>query len=290
MNTIPPEIRDSIIGYLPLHGPHTNQGRAPFSTISRAWKDSIERRTFRSLRIKSTELDEFGSIFKGPNISRRAALKYLTVDFILPSPADGPGCCDVERIPNRVADSESFSSSVERLFTILSRLAKRCSQKFPMTLTFRAAYRWSRYEGPEIGHYLHCPYVPGQVQHSKRARRKARAKFGTFDLLSGVALPGLDDVSEFRFFRYVEFIYLEWAAISRILKYMPRLETLFLDGYDEYKFGRLRRIKERTGQLHVASTLQFCSGVNRSRNVRLPITRDLFAAPRYTISRPKIVQ
>jgi hypothetical protein len=64
MDSLPPEMLAQIIGIV-----RTDGNLARYSTISRAWKASIERLTFQRITITTDELDEFAVLFEGDNIS-----------------------------------------------------------------------------------------------------------------------------------------------------------------------------------------------------------------------------
>lgn len=98
---------------------------APYSTTSRAFKDSIERLTFRTLSITTDELDTFAAAFSEDGVSRGTGLTSVGITFILPDPSNGISCCDAGQIIDREADGAAFTASVVKLFTILADIDAR---------------------------------------------------------------------------------------------------------------------------------------------------------------------
>jgi hypothetical protein len=138
---------------------------AQYSPVSRAWKASIERLTFRELIIKTDELDAFASLFRWENISRRATLASPAIVFILPPPHNPADCCAVVRTPDRGADSAAFSVSVAKIFTILADLEALASETPPLSLKFHTAYRSSNFQEPSGSKAEPCMILDRQYQH-----------------------------------------------------------------------------------------------------------------------------
>ena len=86
-----------------------------YACISRQWQYAIERHTFHSLRIKSTELTYFTKIVVGHRQRFLTSLKY---DVILPSYTDS-ACARFEREPEQTANSEAFTATILALFKSL---------------------------------------------------------------------------------------------------------------------------------------------------------------------------
>lgn len=87
----------------------------PYACISRQWQYAIERRTFQSLRVKSTELTYFTKIVVG---HRRRFLTSLKYDVVLPSYTDS-ACARFERESEQAANSEAFTATIHALFKSL---------------------------------------------------------------------------------------------------------------------------------------------------------------------------
>jgi hypothetical protein len=85
MTTIPQEIVDNIIDQLALEdGTCTDDDIASYACISHHFQHSVERLTFKKLRVLSTELVEFRATFQGRNSHRRMILKELCMTIVLP--------------------------------------------------------------------------------------------------------------------------------------------------------------------------------------------------------------
>jgi hypothetical protein len=93
--------------------------RPRIASVSRKWQFAVEPFVFRDIRVKSTELDEFASVFSAAQSRRRSLLKELTADIILPmySAAD---CAVWESNQDRLVNDKVASEAVASLFSILS--------------------------------------------------------------------------------------------------------------------------------------------------------------------------
>ncbi|KAI9793666.1 MAG: hypothetical protein M1816_007561 [Peltula sp. TS41687] len=81
-------------------------------TFSREWQAVVEQRTFQSLVLKSTELDDFDRIVVG---HRRASLELLTFHVILPSYSDRARA-KFETTEDRLANNHAFTAALHGLF------------------------------------------------------------------------------------------------------------------------------------------------------------------------------
>lgn len=250
MDSIPPEIRENIIGH--ILGPYYGVKLAQYATISRAWQASVEQHTFRKIKITTDDLDPFEELFDGENIARRSYLAALDIVFILPSPPAGPGCCPMERKPNRGADSASFSASVAKLFLILLSLASRSIGRHPLSLTFAAAYRMSKFKEPDFNPYAICRRK--YDQHSREEIEEIVADFGHFGLIGEDNVPSLNDVVMLEFRPYEELRYLKHNWIPKLARRLPGLRQLVLGIEDRYSLGLLRRRTNRGGMKTISNS------------------------------------
>jgi hypothetical protein len=256
MDTIPPEILAHIFDYFPeeraaVKSAQTYNWRpelAQYSTVSRAWKASIERRIFKELAIATDELDTFAALFDGENISRREFMTSLDIVFILPPPHNPTGCCAVVRTPDRSADSAAFSASVIKLFTILADLAARAPESPPLSLTFFKAYRVSKSQEPR-GTTDKVPCMPpvGKHQHRRRRVLEAKAVHGQFELIREDSIPMVHGIGSFQFRVLHDLQDLRPTWIPAIVKRLPSLERLLIDSKVWYNAGRRRRHAQREG-------------------------------------------
>ncbi|KAF2824665.1 hypothetical protein CC86DRAFT_468004 [Ophiobolus disseminans] len=240
MDTLPPEIIAQIVEKFT-----EDQKLAPFSTISRVWKASVERLTFKSLSVATSDLDELASLFNGDNISRRAALTSLRITVILPNPGNAMGCCPVVRTIDRAADSTAFSEAVVKLFSILADLEARATAQPPLSLAFPEGVRPSRTKEPHGSTKVPCMPGYGNHQHSRREVRETKAKFGQFELLHETAIPTVYSVETLDFLGYHDLSDLKLTWISAIVPRLPKLRKLILWRTDEYGDGRRKRVALR---------------------------------------------
>jgi hypothetical protein len=261
MDTIPPEILAHIIDSLaeahdwsriPWQRCYHEAKFAQYAPISRAWKESIEQLTFQNLKIKTDEFDEFAALFSGGNISRRAHLASLSVDFILLSPPSG--CCPVEQIIDRDLDSIVFSTSVAKIFTILVDLAVRANEVRPISLDFCNAHRPS---GFRCGKYISWFY-PRSCGHTRQDVLEAKAVSGHFELVCENDIPVLDGVTSFELMDNRDLEDLKTSWIPTLVGRLASLETLLVRSSDVYEAGRHERIAQRTGIEFIHARCDHC--------------------------------
>jgi hypothetical protein len=214
---------------------------AQYATISRVWKDSIEKLTLQDLTIKTDEFDAFAALFSGENISRRANLTSLAFDFTLPSPPSE--CCPVRQTIDRNMDSMVFSTSVAKLFTILADLATRANDLPPMSLSFSGAHRLSGYR---CSKYISWSY-PRSCGHSRREMLEAKAVSRYFELICENDIPVVDGVTSFELLDNTDLEDLKPSWIATLVDRLPSLETLQVMTRDVYEAGRHERIAQREG-------------------------------------------
>ena len=106
MERLPQEIYDEI-GAL-LQDPHP-----ALATVSRRWQMAVERRTFRHITLKSTDLDRFEEIVRS---NRRQYVCTINYVIILPGYSDRG---QFERDDDRRANDKVFTSAIHRLFHLL---------------------------------------------------------------------------------------------------------------------------------------------------------------------------
>ena len=108
--SLPPEILARILSFLD----HSERLRCV--TVSRKWQLLIERNVFRSIELKSTDLQEFSGIFVG---HRRAFLAELSYDVILPG-YDDRQRVRFERKKDKQANNEALTEAIHGLFSVLA--------------------------------------------------------------------------------------------------------------------------------------------------------------------------
>lgn len=243
MNKLPSEILAHIIA----SGLDDDENLAHYSTISREWKASIERLTFRKLAISTDDLDKFVALFDGDDIARRTYLAKLLVNFVLPVPPNADGCCAVESPPDREADSAAFSSSIVKLFAILAALADRSVDKRPLSLSFNKGLRRTKSHELEISSGVPCWKIYGisRGKHSLRETREAEAMSGEIEFLHDTTIPTVRGVREFEYVGVGDLKDLKLTWIPSIVARLPDLVKLRLGTLDSYEYGRLKRMERK---------------------------------------------
>ncbi|KAI1176123.1 hypothetical protein F4777DRAFT_547870 [Nemania sp. FL0916] len=112
MDRLPQEIYYEIGAF--LKGPDFDL--PALATISRRWQAVIERQTFRTIYMKSTDLDSFQAIVQG---DRRQFVHTICFTVILPSHGLERQYCFERDNDRRVNDEEAFSVAMHDLFHIL---------------------------------------------------------------------------------------------------------------------------------------------------------------------------
>jgi hypothetical protein len=124
MDCLPLEIIANIALYLPKwledNGSATDAQLARPASLSRKWQFSVEPAVFREIKLKSTELDAFASVFSTSQSHRRRLLKSLVFNIVLPIYSDDD-CAMYETDWDRLANSKAASEAVTALFDVLSR-------------------------------------------------------------------------------------------------------------------------------------------------------------------------
>ncbi|KAH8598452.1 hypothetical protein B0O99DRAFT_699816 [Bisporella sp. PMI_857] len=120
------EVLDLILSHLPKNdddpslrfgfdAPQPSPSLLPlYATVCKSWTQNIERRTFKSIRLKSTELDEFSRLVKG---HRAAALSSLKYEVILPTYSEH-ACAKFETKKDQERNDAVFADVINDLFKI----------------------------------------------------------------------------------------------------------------------------------------------------------------------------
>ena len=86
-----------------------------YATISQSWQYAIESSTFRSIAIKSTEIDDFSRIMVN---HRRKLLRSLNLNVILPTYTD-KACAKFETEMDKQTNNQVFSKAIKDLLAVL---------------------------------------------------------------------------------------------------------------------------------------------------------------------------
>ncbi|TFK64038.1 hypothetical protein BDN72DRAFT_963517 [Pluteus cervinus] len=109
MDKLSTELLHDIISYLDV------VEISRYVTISRRIQAVIEPFVFRSVKVKSTELDEFDRILVG---QRRNAIQVLKYDVVLPTYSD-TACAKFETKKDQDENTQAFSEAIHGIFKVL---------------------------------------------------------------------------------------------------------------------------------------------------------------------------
>lgn len=125
MDTLPQELVTHIASFLEREEPdldyYANQKAvyklSPYAMLSRKWQLAIESRTFRCLRLQSTELPSFNHCFtQQPH--RRHLLSVLRYEVVLPNYTDN-GCAKFETKEDMQRNDQAFTHAIHALLRFL---------------------------------------------------------------------------------------------------------------------------------------------------------------------------
>ncbi|KAL2257041.1 hypothetical protein VTK26DRAFT_749 [Humicola hyalothermophila] len=128
MDKLPLEILVKIAGYLPESVPDSQAGgrggisriRPVLASLSRKWQLAVEPLNFKSLFLKSTEIDKFASVFSASQPHRRSSLRYLELRIDLPPCSKADDVFTFESDQERLANNAAATAAVSALFNILA--------------------------------------------------------------------------------------------------------------------------------------------------------------------------
>lgn len=86
-----------------------------YATLSRSWQHAIERRTFRQIVVKSTEIEDFSRIVVN---HRRKLLRRLELNVILPTYTD-KACAKFETEKDKQSNNQVFTKAIKDLLALL---------------------------------------------------------------------------------------------------------------------------------------------------------------------------
>lgn len=125
MDSLTTELLSMVVGHLydksppplflnPLEPPASRLTKIPYACVSRKWQDMVEAYNFVSMKLKSTELDTFASIYSG--LRRRSILRRLEYSVTLPTYGDSRH--------DHAANLTAFRAAVRSLFVLLTEWDK----------------------------------------------------------------------------------------------------------------------------------------------------------------------
>jgi hypothetical protein len=241
MNDLPSPLLVDIISLLDP----SEQPLSSYCTVSKQVQFAVERRTFRYIRLKSTDLKRFEEIFWDYN--RREALAQIDYNVILPSYSD-KRCASYERAKDKDLNNEAFTEAVHALFRIL--------------------HSWEQETGAKRSNWLRgCPiklklavYSPTDRPYRSEDNKQAREKLedgrdlfekryeNSFLRLLQDELPIVLRITGFEFPRTLETPrHVEGAALAAIAAKLPNLELIKWQIEDKDKKSPLLQQQRRYG-------------------------------------------
>ncbi|KAL8965842.1 MAG: hypothetical protein Q9183_003665, partial [Haloplaca sp. 2 TL-2023] len=239
METLPQELITLIASYLPDQGQVSEL--APCATISQNWQLAVECHTFRSIRLKSTELPHLTQILTGHRIP---ILSTLTYEVVIPSYADHR-CAKFETQTDIKHNNEAFTKAVCELFDMIRswQADEATSPSRSLALTISAVYspmdKWYRPKAKR-------QQDEWDWQMGKRADLwENRYKDSVVGLLGHTELPLLSNISSFEIWSDRRCIEPMTAAL--LASKIPQLQNVKLELRDNQKNDPSSRVQYRYG-------------------------------------------
>ena len=220
------------------------------SAVSRTWQFVIECHTMRDVRIKSTDLQEFSKIFLRHN--RRAALKKLAFDVVLPSYSDAQST-RFETREEKQRNNEVLTDAVHSLFSILHAWDEEvgipgngsASYQRPVHVG-RTSLILKAYSSADPGQrpvISSCHFGARESLYEERYQRS---------FLRIARCDELPTASRIRFFEARELCYyrrIEGASLARVAAKLPNLEKIYWAVNDDEKIYETVRQQHRFGKV-----------------------------------------
>lgn len=111
INSLSTEVLDNIFSCLAAH-----DSLPLYATVSQRWRAHFEQRTFRNIRLKSSNLEYFSQIATG---ARRRAICSLGYEVVLPIYSSNASA-KFETLKQQKANDKIFSDAIHGLFRLLA--------------------------------------------------------------------------------------------------------------------------------------------------------------------------
>lgn len=236
MDRVPQEILSSIIGCANTDST-SSQPLSQFATVSKKWQEAVESITFRSLKLRGTDLIPFNEAFKLQKVVRRGYLRIIKIECIFDRNPEG--CCQVTQTVNREADSNTWSSLIGCLFATLKNVSQCYEARFQTPPNISLIFLHASRPGPHyggarlMGHCVCC----NAGEHTTRELEASRPRPGTIICRDTDLLPSLTDVSSFEVVVIGESQYLHPGWIGMLAQKLPSLRHIEINLEDPYDWG-----------------------------------------------------
>jgi hypothetical protein len=249
-----PELVLRVLFFLELEeerpGPRTPYFTRPrrffpqYATVSRQWQHAVERVTFASVTLKSTELAYFSEVFTC--WSRRTALGTLRYEVVLPTYSE-KACGRFENYRDKRGNDEAFTKAVYGLFSILKVWEESIT-------TFQSLTRPMQLHISSI--YSPVDFAPRGVESdlyqfgfgNRHDVKEHRYEHSVIKLCKWDDLPTLSRVKVFKAFVHYSRV-VEPRSIAEITAKLTSLEALYWGLDDDEKINVRQRQQNRSSTL-----------------------------------------
>lgn len=250
MDQLPQEIIDCIANHLERR-PDQNQipvwereklpsNLPPYATLSHAWKHSIERRTFQKQFLKSSDLDDFDTIFTG---DRRRKLTELIFEVVLPT-YDDQACGKFEHPEDKKKNDKVFSHAVRKFFSILKSWE---DASVPGTLRLWISNIYSPADPFQRGEEKMTKDQEDVMLYGRHDLFEVRYQHSLIHLFRPDSLPTLTRVNHLTILNFSTISRnLDMRAIVDIASKFPNLKNFTCDIFDnENRYAELRAVNRQ---------------------------------------------
>jgi hypothetical protein len=219
-----------------------------YATISLKFCYAIERRTFRIITVKSTDLPRFELFFKSPR--RRNNLHGMYYHAVLPEYAE-KYCARYEREKDFRINNEAYTTAIKLLFKVFARWEEEsggAENPLPfnyagITLDLRSYSPTDTELRPNINEH--------RILRSRMKREdifEARYRRSYLKILDPNSIPSLQTVKSFQVYSFDDNSYgtrlVEPASIANLASRMPKLERVSWSVSDNEKWHRYTEARQ----------------------------------------------
>lgn len=219
MERLPPELLANILDILQGNG---FERLSPYSSVSRAWQATVEKRTFREIwvNIDPNDIEKLHSVIVSGHVCRAHLVRTINVN-LNESPLDTnaltPG--GSQRI-----DTAWWTAAMARLFTAIAMIVALVPESTNLQLVISA-----------------------------HPRTSTKADWGPILRNAPTLIPELQRIVKIRLKHPIP-----WVSVADVLavtEKLPDLEECEMDTHDDFDWGRRRRMEYREGAAYLPSIL-----------------------------------
>lgn len=218
------------------------------ATVSKSWQLAVERCTFRTIHLKSTELDRFRDIFVFGH--RRAALAVLNYYIILPTYSVHQ-CAKFETKKDKRLNNEALMEGLRRVFSLLhswqgQELTAQDNTLPAFKETRSITFKLNAYSPIDVG-WREDVYIQEQRYQSTSLGGRPdllehRYEHSYLRALEVAELPELLRVTSFHAVELCHDRRIEGSSLANIAEKLPNLEEIvWAVNDDEKRYPGIRR-------------------------------------------------